>query len=70
MPNRLCLVALLGVPFFAACSSQQFYGSGQEWQRTECYKINDLQERNRCLKSANTSYEEYQRQADAAKNPK
>ncbi len=40
--NRLCFALLLAVPFFAACSSQQLYGSGQEWQRTECYKINDL----------------------------
>jgi hypothetical protein len=64
------VVALLAVPFITACSSRQMYGSGQGWQRTECNKISDLQERNRCLKSANTSYEEYQRQADAAKNPK
>lgn len=64
------LFALLALPHLAACSSQQTYGVGQTWQRNECYKINDLQERNRCLASANTSYEEYKRQSDAAKSPK
>lgn len=51
----------------SACSSQQFYGVGQEWQRTECRKINDTQERQRCMASANTSYDDYKRQSDAAK---
>jgi hypothetical protein len=54
-------------PLLAGCSSQQAYGAGQAWQRTECSKISDLQERNRCLSSANTSYDDYKRQADAAK---
>ena len=50
-----------------ACSSQLAYGTGQAWQRQECNKINDAQERSRCMASASTSYEDYKRQAEAAK---
>ncbi|MFM9916645.1 MAG: hypothetical protein ACKVOX_12610 [Rhizobacter sp.] len=50
------------------CSSQQLYGVGQGWQRQECNKINDTQQRDRCMAGANTSYDDYARQADDAKN--
>jgi predicted amidohydrolase len=50
-----------------ACTSHQVYGAGQNWQRNECNRIPDSQERSRCLDSAATSYEEYQRQRDAAR---
>lgn len=64
------LLALAAAPLCVACSSQQAYGAGQAWQRNECYKINEPQERSRCLSSANTSYDDYKRQADAAKGTK
>ena len=51
----------------AGCSTQQLYGAGQAWQKTECTKIIDAQERSRCLASTNTSFDEYQRQRDAAR---
>jgi len=41
------------------------YGAGQGWQRQECIKINDMQERNRCMASVSMSYDEYKRQVDA-----
>lgn len=50
----------------AACSSQQLYSAGQAWQRSECHKLNDAQERNRCLASSATSYEQYQRESKPA----
>lgn len=53
-----------------ACSSQQVYGVGQAWQRNECFKIADQQERSRCLSSSSTSYEQYKREAAAASEPK
>ena len=66
--SRLLLVSwLLMACVLQACSSQQLYGTGQAWQRQECNKINDTQERGRCMASASTSYEEYKRQAEAAK---
>jgi hypothetical protein len=43
----------------AGCSSQQLYGVGQAWQRNECFKVADQQERSRCLASTSTSYEQY-----------
>ena len=51
----------------AACSSQQTYGTGQAWQRNECNKIIDAQERQRCKANANTSHDTYQRQQDELK---
>jgi hypothetical protein len=53
-----------------ACSWQQLYGVGQAWQRNECFKINDQQERSRCLSSSSTSYERYKREAEAASEQK
>ena len=64
----LSVVALLSM--LGACSSQQLYGVGQAWQRNECFKINDQQERSRCLSSASTSYEQYKRESGAASEPK
>ncbi|MBL8352392.1 MAG: hypothetical protein JNL87_19010 [Burkholderiaceae bacterium] len=60
----VALVASVG------CSSQQLYGGGQAWQKNECNKIIDKQERDRCMSNANTSYEDYKRQSEAAKGSK
>jgi hypothetical protein len=51
----------------AGCSSQQLYGVGQGWQRQECNKISDTQERSRCMASSSTSYDRYKRDSEAAK---
>ena len=64
----LALLALAHT--LTACSSQQLYGAGQAWQRNECFKIADQQERSRCLASSSTSYEQYKREAKAASEPK
>lgn len=64
MPSRTariaaaCLALTLGV----GCSSRQLYGAGQAWQRNECQRLADVQERQRCLAKADTSYEAYRRQ--------
>jgi hypothetical protein len=50
-----------------ACSSQQLYGAGQAWQRNECTRIPDVDQRQRCFQSTATSFDEYQRQQAAAK---
>jgi hypothetical protein len=68
--RRASLMFLSMTAVLPACSSQQLYGAGQEWQRNECRKINDTQERQRCLSSASTSYDDYKRQSDAAKGAK
>jgi membrane protein DedA with SNARE-associated domain len=65
--HRLTVIVagLLG----AACSSQQTYATGQTWQRNECNKIIDMQERQRCVAKANDSYDSYQKQVDDLKKP-
>jgi hypothetical protein len=63
-------VTVMATAWLHGCSSQQVYGAGQAWQRQECNKIIDARERERCMKSASTSYDEYKRQAEAAKAAK
>lgn len=62
-------VALVAIST-ASCSSQQAYSTGQAVQRNECNKINDFQDRQRCMEKANMSHDAYQRQVEAAKTAK
>ncbi|MGL6110654.1 MAG: hypothetical protein ACRC2B_11210 [Rubrivivax sp.] len=59
-------IAVVGL---ASCSSQQLYAVGQEWQRTECLKIDDRAERTRCQKHSATPYESYRAQTDGPRKP-
>lgn len=43
----------------AGCTSEQIYNSAQGWRRNECYKLGDLDQRERCLKDANRPYDAY-----------
>ena len=54
-----CLCLLL-----SGCSTPLAYYSAQGWQRQQCFKLQDPQQRQRCLKSASGSYEDYQREAE------
>ena len=53
----------------SACTtpSQWAYDSGQNWQKQQCLKLQDRDERLRCEKSTATSYEKYRAEADALK---
>lgn len=51
----------------SGCTWQQAYSAGQEWQRNACNRLVEAIERERCLSSANLSYEDYRRQADGAR---
>ena len=53
--------------FLSACSAQQGYASAQSWQRNQCSKIVDAQERIKCMRDADTSYDQYKKDADAIK---
>ena len=64
------LLASACAPGLSGCSTERAYGAGQAWQRLECNKIDDAQARSRCMANASTSYEEYQRQVEAAKGAK
>ncbi len=56
-----CLAAIvaLGLP---ACTSQQWYNTGQGWQHGQCERVVDKAERDRCRETAGGSYDEYARQ--------
>jgi hypothetical protein len=45
-----------------ACSEQQLYDSAQGWRENECMRILDTPRRERCLKEARTSHDEYEKQ--------
>lgn len=62
MRYSVILACLAAATLACACSSQQAYDLGQTWQRNECDKILDMQERQRCIHSASTPYDAYQRQ--------
>jgi hypothetical protein len=59
----LAALALVG------CSSQQLYATGQQWQRNECRKLVDHDERMRCEQSVVIPFDRYQAQADGLKKP-
>ncbi|OIR07801.1 hypothetical protein GALL_100830 [mine drainage metagenome] len=50
---------------FSGCTSQQLYGTGQEYQRNQCLHIPDKAESDRCLGKINTSYDDYKREKDS-----
>jgi len=64
-PFRVLLIVLTVAAH--GCTSQQLYGSGQAWQKQECSKVMDAQQRARCMDSAARSYEEYRREATTAR---
>jgi hypothetical protein len=64
-PAVLASTALLSL-LAAGCTASQLYGAGQQWQRTECRRL-PPSEQERCLQSTAMSFEEYQRQAAAAR---
>lgn len=62
---RAYVLALTAVATLGGCASEQWYGAGQLWQRQECNKMLDAQQRSRCVASTSSSYEQYQRQRQA-----
>jgi hypothetical protein len=57
----LALAALLAL---AACTAEEFYSAGQAYQRSQCEKIVDRVEYERCLKDADLAYDEYKRRKE------
>ena len=71
LPIRVAgLAGALALLMAAGCSSQQLYASGQGWQRLECNKLQDAQERSRCMASTSRSFEDFKREAESTRNPK
>ncbi|MBP6058872.1 MAG: hypothetical protein KA524_10755 [Nitrosomonas sp.] len=64
--SRLIAIGILltvAITSQSGCSTQQLYNTGQSWQRNECNRLMDQQERDRCLSSTSTSYEAYKKQS-------
>lgn len=55
---------LAGLP---ACSTEQLYLTTQQWQKQECGRIQDHEQRMRCEKDASLSYERYKAEAEKAR---
>ena len=51
--------------FSSGCTSQQLYGTGQEYQRNQCLHIPDKIESDKCLSKIDTSYDDYKREKDS-----
>ena len=58
---------LTAVASVSGCSAQQGYASAQAFKRNQCSKIVDAQERIRCLREADTSYDTYQKASESTK---
>jgi hypothetical protein len=59
---------MLAVALLMACSTQQLYATGQQWQRNQCQKIDDRAQRTRCEDGVALSFDEYQAQRRDAAN--
>jgi hypothetical protein len=63
MSIRMAL-ACIACALLGACSLQQLYTAGQQWQRNRCQKIDDRAERTRCEQDVAMSFENYKAQAE------
>lgn len=52
------------------CTPAQRYASAQAWQQQECLKTANPADRARCTSDRPLSHDDYQRQANEAKDPK
>ncbi|MEY4907843.1 MAG: hypothetical protein RL260_1561 [Pseudomonadota bacterium] len=71
-PTRPLHIAALaiGLTFLTACSTDQFWNIGQAWQRDHCMKLQDQQDRSRCLADMTRSRDDYERQAEGLRQAK
>lgn len=60
----LAIVVTVTMVTTTGCTTQQLYTTGQSWQRNQCTRLMDQQERERCLANAGASYETYKKQSD------
>jgi hypothetical protein len=67
---RLAALALASLTLLSACSTDQFWNIGQAWQRDHCMKLQDQQDRSRCLADMSRSRDDYERQAEGLRRAK
>lgn len=66
MYQRILTLGVLGLLMLSGCSSQAWYAAGQSYQRNQCLKIPNADERERCLDKANTDYNTYTKETTPA----
>ena len=64
---RTSITAAILALLLVACSSEQIYATGRNAQRAECMKQADEIARDRCLKDASMSHDDYKKETDAAR---
>lgn len=66
MNSRILAAAIVAAALTVAtgCATQQLYSTGQAWQRNQCTRLVDQQERERCMANAGASYEAYKKQSN------
>ena len=62
---RRCVIAV-AVLVLGGCSAEQVYGSGQAWQRHQCERLADTEQRDRCIAGTDLTYPQYQTQRRSA----
>jgi hypothetical protein len=67
MKTALITLSALAALTMSACSSETLYLSGQSWQRNECNKLVDVQDRQRCIQKVDKPYDAYKQEAEGAK---
>ena len=67
---RITLLLAASLAMLTACSSRHGYASAQDWKRNQCTKVIDAQERIRCLREADTSYDSYKKKTEELKAPR
>jgi hypothetical protein len=61
---------LLMLADMAACSSQMAYTAGQAWRQNQCNALNNIDDRQRCMKEAGQPYDSYQQDAEKLRSGK
>ena len=69
LKQKYLIIAVIQIvcSFASGCTSQQIYGTGQEYQRNQCLHIPDKIESDRCMSKINTSYDAYKREESGPK---
>lgn len=65
--RTMILAAVLGSAALAGCSTRQGYAVAQQWQLSECRKLQDRDEQARCARSNASSFDAYQAERAAAR---
>lgn len=65
--KRLACLALM---LLAACTTEQAYYVGQQWQGSQCSQLVDRQDYDACMRRSSGSYDSYRKERDQFQNAK